>query len=502
MTTDAGIPAAAWSRPLGEGYEPAPRPRVDQPLIDDGPWAGAPIGGMGAGSIGRTQRGDFARWHLDVGTHRFEIDRGEPVLAVRRGRGRREARGAAHVLSTIRPEGLAVMGLRPAGRGGDVPRALPLRLVRRRLGRAAGARRPAPVQPGHRPQLPRVELAGRGLRDDDREPVRRAADGRADVQLAERAGPLERSRRRRRSTSRGGSARRARRRRHGWPGRRGGDGRRRHVRAARRRGAGRRAHRDAAVRGRGRRGGPVGGLRDRRPTLADRRVRSDGRAGRRAGRRRRSPRRSRWPQASRGRSRSSSPGTSRRRSSRPGRAGTAATRRSSGRPGGTPGRSPPRAPACREEWAAAIDAWQAPILADPARPDWYKGALFNELYFMVDGGTLWTDGPPILPERARRPDADDRPDRRRRPVRPVRPDRVLRLPVLQHARRRLLRLVRAAPALARARAGGHPRVRRLGRRRRPGDRRDPVERQARPRGSAPARCPTTSAGRSTTRCCA
>ena len=61
MTTDAGIPAAAWSRPLGEGFEPAPRPRVDQPLIDDGPWAGAPIGGMGAGSIGRTQRGDCAR---------------------------------------------------------------------------------------------------------------------------------------------------------------------------------------------------------------------------------------------------------------------------------------------------------------------------------------------------------------------------------------------------------------------------------------------------------
>ncbi len=157
------------------------------------------------------------------------------------------------------------MGLRSADRGGDVPRALPLRLVRRRLGRAAGARRPAPVQPGHRPQLPRVEPAGRGLRDDDREPVRRAADGRADVQLAERAGPLERSRRRRRSTSRGGSARRARRRRHGRSGRRGGDGRRRHVRAARRRGAGRRAHRDAAVRGRGRRRGAVGGLRGRRP---------------------------------------------------------------------------------------------------------------------------------------------------------------------------------------------------------------------------------------------
>ncbi len=49
----------------------------------------------------------------------------------------------------------------------------------------------------------------------------------------------------------------------------------------------------------------------------------------------------------------------------------------------------------RTEWSSAIDAWQAPILADTARPDWYKGALFNELYFLVDGGTVWTDGTPF-----------------------------------------------------------------------------------------------------------
>jgi non-lysosomal glucosylceramidase len=41
-------------------------------MIDDGPWGGVPIGGIGAGSIGRTQRGDFARWHLRIGEHRFE----------------------------------------------------------------------------------------------------------------------------------------------------------------------------------------------------------------------------------------------------------------------------------------------------------------------------------------------------------------------------------------------------------------------------------------------
>ena len=65
------IPSVAWSRPIGLGYEPAPRPRVETPMIDDGPWAGVPIGGIGSGSIGRTQRGDFARRHLRIGEHRF-----------------------------------------------------------------------------------------------------------------------------------------------------------------------------------------------------------------------------------------------------------------------------------------------------------------------------------------------------------------------------------------------------------------------------------------------
>jgi non-lysosomal glucosylceramidase len=41
------------------------------------------------------------------------------------------------------------------------------------------------------------------------------------------------------------------------------------------------------------------------------------------------------------------------------------------------------------EWEAQIEAWQAPILADASLPDWYKIALFNELYYLVEGGTLW-----------------------------------------------------------------------------------------------------------------
>ncbi|MBA2381450.1 MAG: glucosylceramidase, partial [Chloroflexi bacterium] len=55
-----------------------------------------------------------------------------------------------------------------------------------------------------------------------------------------------------------------------------------------------------------------------------------------------------------------------------------------------------------DRWRAAIVAWQAPALDDPERPAWYKAALFNELYFLVDGGTFWeggeVGGPPSEPD--------------------------------------------------------------------------------------------------------
>ncbi len=41
------------------------------------------------------------------------------------------------------------------------------------------------------------------------------------------------------------------------------------------------------------------------------------------------------------------------------------------------------------QWEGQIVKWQKPILKDPKLPDWYKMALFNELYYIVDGGTLW-----------------------------------------------------------------------------------------------------------------
>ena len=77
-------------------------------MIDDGPWAGVPIGGLGTGSIGRTHRGDFARWHLEVGRHRFRAGRGGRVLAVRRAPG--EPAGRRRSCPTLRPDALPDWG--------------------------------------------------------------------------------------------------------------------------------------------------------------------------------------------------------------------------------------------------------------------------------------------------------------------------------------------------------------------------------------------------------
>ncbi|XP_060068872.1 non-lysosomal glucosylceramidase-like [Ylistrum balloti] len=42
-------------------------------------------------------------------------------------------------------------------------------------------------------------------------------------------------------------------------------------------------------------------------------------------------------------------------------------------------------------WEQKIEAWQNPILQNSNLPAWYKSALFNELYYVSDGGTIWAD---------------------------------------------------------------------------------------------------------------
>ncbi|HEY9847808.1 MAG TPA: GH116 family glycosyl-hydrolase, partial [Candidatus Caenarcaniphilales bacterium] len=64
------IPACAWSRPIGLGWEKPYTVRYASNL-DDGPWHGMPLGGFGAGCIGRSPKGDFNLWHIDGGEHLF-----------------------------------------------------------------------------------------------------------------------------------------------------------------------------------------------------------------------------------------------------------------------------------------------------------------------------------------------------------------------------------------------------------------------------------------------
>uniref|UniRef100_A0A0D9WYB8 Non-lysosomal glucosylceramidase n=1 Tax=Leersia perrieri TaxID=77586 RepID=A0A0D9WYB8_9ORYZ len=49
-----------------------------------------------------------------------------------------------------------------------------------------------------------------------------------------------------------------------------------------------------------------------------------------------------------------------------------------------------------KHWEEEIDKWQSPILHDERLPEWYKVILFNELYFLVAGGTVWIDSESLM----------------------------------------------------------------------------------------------------------
>jgi non-lysosomal glucosylceramidase len=68
------IPKAAWKRPIGA---PLANPGTKKPAlptdhIDDGYWQGSPVGGFGAGTFSRSYRGDFSRWHIKAGVHKYQ----------------------------------------------------------------------------------------------------------------------------------------------------------------------------------------------------------------------------------------------------------------------------------------------------------------------------------------------------------------------------------------------------------------------------------------------
>jgi non-lysosomal glucosylceramidase len=65
-------PAASWQRPFGLAWESPYRVRYASNL-DDGPNHGMPLGGFGAGCIARAPDGSFNLWHLDGGEHWFGV---------------------------------------------------------------------------------------------------------------------------------------------------------------------------------------------------------------------------------------------------------------------------------------------------------------------------------------------------------------------------------------------------------------------------------------------
>jgi non-lysosomal glucosylceramidase len=96
------IPKAAWKRPIGlplTNYGVS-RNSTD---IDDGFYQGAPVGGFGAGTFSRTYRGDFARWHIKAGVHKYEPVYANQFAMFQQAEG--EPVGEAQVLMTGRPKG-------------------------------------------------------------------------------------------------------------------------------------------------------------------------------------------------------------------------------------------------------------------------------------------------------------------------------------------------------------------------------------------------------------
>jgi non-lysosomal glucosylceramidase len=384
------IPEAAWSRGIGEPLADPPRPRVDIPMLDDGAWGGVPVGGFGSGSIGRTDGGDFARWHLEVGRHRFR-----PVAACQFSVfwERPDGSCGSHVLSTLRPEELGAWNWDlPVGAGtyqALFPRAwlsydwdeLPVRLTQTQL---------SPVLPHNYPETSYpVGLFGWHLENRTEAPLCvglmftwQALDegGTATPEGATGTGWVE-----------GGAAGVVLRNPLADDGTNGefaiaatadGDGRVSLRSRFRIDDGGAELWEDFSA------DGALDDIDDGRPAAPGEQI-----GGAVAVTLVLEPGESRtarfalawdFPLMRFG-------------------SGTAWYRRYTrffGRDGGHAWQIALEGLARYDEWQAAIEAWQAPVLEDPGRPSWYAMALFNELYVLVDGGTAWEDGRPGEPSPA------------------------------------------------------------------------------------------------------
>lgn len=97
------IPKAAWKRPIGAplDHPGTKKPALDAGHIDDGYWQGAPVGGFGSGTFSRTYRGDFARWHMQGGVHKYQIVDGNQFAMFQKPE---DGEGVAQVLTASHPK--------------------------------------------------------------------------------------------------------------------------------------------------------------------------------------------------------------------------------------------------------------------------------------------------------------------------------------------------------------------------------------------------------------
>jgi non-lysosomal glucosylceramidase len=95
------IPAVAWRIPIGQPPANPGRNKPELDNIDDGYWQGAPVGGFGAGTFSRSYQGNFVRWHLQSGVHKYQDVPADQfsVFAQKEG-----GEPVAFVLSTGKPE--------------------------------------------------------------------------------------------------------------------------------------------------------------------------------------------------------------------------------------------------------------------------------------------------------------------------------------------------------------------------------------------------------------
>jgi non-lysosomal glucosylceramidase len=97
------IPKAAWKRGIGEPLKNAGTKKPSIQVIDDGYGQGAPVGGFGAGTFSRTYGGNFSRWHLKTGVHKYETLHANQFAMFQQVEGSPES--VSQVLSTDHPAG-------------------------------------------------------------------------------------------------------------------------------------------------------------------------------------------------------------------------------------------------------------------------------------------------------------------------------------------------------------------------------------------------------------